>query len=141
MAYKEFLAELKTEWYKVVNAAISTNVYKDSVPITENGSYVLIRSEGSTNTDTTNSGFFRSAIIVVDIVTKYPVIGSQQTAYALSNDISAAVLLSPNSFAISLTNHQITQITLQSQDEVYDDDNSEKIFRLINRYEHFINQI
>ena len=141
MAYKEFLAELKTEWYKVVNAAISPNVYKDSVPITENGSYVLIRSEGSTNTDTTNSGFFRSAIIVVDIVTKYPVIGSQQTAYALSNDISAAVLLSPNSFSISLTNHQITQITLQSQDEIYEDDNSEKIFRVINRYEHFLNQI
>jgi len=50
------------------------------------------------------------------------------------------ILLSPNTFGITLTNHQITQITLQSEDELYEDDGSTKIFRVIKRYEHFLNQ-
>ena len=106
----------------------------------EEGNYVLIRSEGSTNTDTTNTGFSRSAIIVVDIVTRFPVIGNSKTAYDIAQEIDDLILLTPNSFGISLPNHQITQITLQSEDELYEDDNSEKLYRNIKRYEHFLNQ-
>jgi len=47
MAYKNALYQLKTEWYQTLNGDISVNVYKDAVPITETGNYVLIRAEGS----------------------------------------------------------------------------------------------
>lgn len=141
MAFKEVLYDLKTEWFQLLNGQLTVSVYKDAAPIEAEGNYVLIRSEGSTNTDTTNTGFFRSAVIVTDIVTQFPVIGNSKTAYEIAQDINDLVLLSPNTFGVTLPSHQITQITLQSQDEVYEDDNSEKIFRLINRYEHFINQI
>lgn len=141
MAFKEVLYDLKTEWFQLLNGQLSVPVYKDAAPISADGNYVLIRSEGSTNTDTTNSGFFRSAIIVVDIITQFPVIGNSKTAYDIAQEISDLAILSPNSFGITLPNHQITQITLQSEDEIYEDDNSEKLFRLIKRYEHFINQI
>lgn len=141
MAFKGILYELKTEWFKTLDGALSVPVYKDATPLTEDGNFVLIRSEGSTNTDLTNSGFFRSAVIVVDIYTQFPVIGNSKTASDIAQEIDELVLLSPNSFGISLTNHQITQITLQSEDELYEDDNSVKIFRLIRRYEHFVNQI
>ena len=140
MAFKEVLYDLKTEWYQLLNGQLSVPVYKDAAPISATGNYVLIRSEGSTNTDTTNSGFFRSAIIVVDILTQFPVIGNSKTAYEIAQEISDLVLISPNSFGVTLPNHQITQITLQSEDEIYEDDNSEKIFRVIKRYEHFLNQ-
>ena len=140
MAFKEVLYDLKTEWYQLLNGQLSVPVYKDAAPISATGNYVLIRSEGSTNTDTTNSGFFRSAIIVVDILTQFPVIGNSKTAYDIAQEISDLVLISPNSFGVTLPNHQITQITLQSEDEIYEDDNSEKIFRVIKRYEHFLNQ-
>ena len=140
MAYKEVLYDLKTEWYQLLNGQLSVPVYKDAAPISATGNYVLIRSEGSTNTDTTNSGFFRSAIIVVDILTQFPVIGNSKTAYDIAQEISDLVLISPNSFGVTLPNHQITQITLQSEDEIYEDDNSEKIFRVVKRYEHFLNQ-
>lgn len=141
MAFKEVLYDLKTEWFQLLNGQLSVAVYKDAAPLSADGNYVLIRSEGSTNTDTTNSGFFRSAVIVVDILTQFPVIGNSKLAYDIAQEISDLVLLSPNSFGVTLPNHQITQITLQSEDEIYEDDNSEKIFRLVKRYEHFVNQI
>ena len=140
MAFKEVLYDLKTEWFQTLNGALSVPVYKDAAPITEEGNYVLIRSEGSTNTDTTNTGFFRSAVIVVDINTQFPVIGNSKVAYDIAQEIDDLILISPNSFGILLANHQITQITLQSEDELYEDDNSVKIFRLIKRFEHFLNQ-
>ena len=139
MAYSEVLYDLKTEWFKLLNG-ISLPVYKDSVPINQITNYVLIRAEGSTDTGITNSGFFRSAVIVVEINCKNPTIGNLVTAYQVAQEISDLILLSPNTFGITLTNHQITQITLQSEDELYEDDGSTKIFRVIKRYEHFLNQ-
>lgn len=139
MAYSEVLYDLKTEWFKLLNG-ISLPVYKDSVPINQITNYVLIRAEGSTDTGITNSGFFRSAVIVVEINCKNPTIGNSVTAYQVAQEISNLILLSPNTFGITLTNHQITQITLQSEDELYEDDGSTKIFRVIKRYEHFLNQ-
>ena len=139
MAYSEVLYDLKTEWFKLLNG-ISLPVYKDSVPINQITNYVLIRAEGSTDTGITNSGFFRSAVIVVEINCKNQTIGNSVTAYQVAQEISDLILLSPNTFGITLTNHQITQITLQSEDELYEDDGSTKIFRVIKRYEHFLNQ-
>jgi hypothetical protein len=139
VAYSEVLYDLKTEWFKLLNG-ISLPVYKDSVPINQITNYVLIRAEGSTDTGITNSGFFRSAVIVVEINCKNPTIGNSVTAYQVDQEISDLILLSPNTFGITLTNHQITQITLQSEDEIYEDDGSTKIFRVIKRFEHFLNQ-
>jgi hypothetical protein len=139
VAYSEVLYDLKTEWFKLLNG-ISLPVYKDSVPINQITNYVLIRAEGSTDTGITNSGFFRSAVIVVEINCKNPTIGNSVTAYQVAQEISDLILLSPNTFGITLTNHQITQITLQSEDELYEDDGSTKIFRVIKRYEHCLNQ-
>jgi hypothetical protein len=61
-------------------------------------------------------------------------------AYQIAQEIYDEVILSPNSFGISIPDHQITQITIQSETELYEDDGSEKIYRYIIRYEHFINQ-
>jgi hypothetical protein len=140
MAFKTALYDLKTEWYKALNGEISVPVYKDAVPLNENGNYALIRSEGSSSGDLNNSAFFQSAIIVVDILTKFANIGNSKTAYDIAQEIDDLIILSPNSFGITLTNHQITQITVQSETELYEDDGAEKTFRLLLRYEHFLNQ-
>jgi hypothetical protein len=140
MAFKSVSYDLKTEWYKALNGVISVPIYKDSVPLSESGNYALIRSEGANQTDLNNSAFFQSAVIVVDILTKYQTIGNSKTAYDIAQEIYDEIILSPNTFGITLPNHQITQITVQSETELYEDDGSEKIFRLILRYEHFLNQ-
>lgn len=140
MAFKTALYDLKTEWYKTLDGAISVPVYKDAVPITENGNHVLIRSEGSNQTDLNNSAFFQSAIIIVDVLTKFATLANSKVAYQIAQEIYDLIILSPNSFGISIPDHQITQITIQSETELYEDDGSEKVYRYIIRYEHFINQ-
>ena len=140
MAFKSALYNLKTEWYKTLDGQLSVPVYKDAVPLTESGNYVLIRSEGSTTGDLNNSAFFQSAIIVIDVFTIFATIANSKTAYDIAQEIDDLIILSPNSFGITLTNHQITQITVQSENELYEDDGSEKIYRLVLRYEHFLNQ-
>ena len=97
---------------------------------------MLFRSSGDLN----NSAFFQSAIIVVDILTMFANIGNSKTAYDIAQEIDDLIILSPNSFGITLTNHQITQITVQSETELYEDDGSVKTFRLLIRYEHILNQ-
>lgn len=140
MAFKTALYDLKTAWYQALNGMISVPVYKDAVPLSENGNYVLIRSEGSTSGDLNNSAFFQSAVIICEVYTKFQNIGNSKVAYDIAQEIDDEVITSPNSFGITLTNHQITQITVQSETELYEDDGSEKTFRLILRYEHFLNQ-
>ncbi len=140
MAFKDILPALKYSWWDMLSGSLSVPVYKDSVPTSENGNYVLIRGEGSTDILPTNSGYFRSAIIVVDIVTKFPVIGNSADASAISAQINNLILFAPNSYNLSVTDFQITYLTLQSEDELYEDDNSEKVFRIIKRFEHFVNK-
>lgn len=140
MAFKTALYDLKTEWYKALDGVISVPVYKDAVPISASGNFVLIRSDGSTSGDLNNSAFFQSAIILVDIFTKFATIGNSKIAYDIAQEIYDEIILSPNSFGITIPNHQITQITVQSETELYEDDGAEKTFRLIQRFEHILNQ-
>ena len=140
MAFKDILTPLKYSWWQMLSGALSVPVYKDAVPLSEAGNYVLVRGEGSTNIDPTNTGFFRSAVIIVEIVTKFPVIGNSAVASAISTQINNTILFSPNSYNINVSGFQITYLTLQTEDEIYEDDNSEKIFRIIKRFEHIVNQ-
>ena len=141
MAFKPVLYDLKTAWYNAIAGNLSVSVYKDAVPLTENGAYVVIRSEGSTDTGPTNSGWFRSAIIITEIVIPFRTIGNSVQANTVSQEIDNIILQGITTYGISLPNHQITQISLQSESELYDDDGSQKYFSLIRRYEHFLNQI
>lgn len=140
MAYKNSIYQLKTQWFSALNGVISVPVYKDAVPLNESRNYVLIYSGGGTDAGLTNSGFFRSVVIVIDIVTKFANIGNSKLANDIATEIDLIVMQSPNSFGITLPDFNITQITIQSEDEIYDDDGDEKVFRLVKRYEHFINQ-
>jgi hypothetical protein len=88
----------------------------------------------------TNSGWFKSVVIVVEIVTKFPVICDTSVASSYAQTVNNAVMYWPNEFNLPIQNHLITQITLQSQDEIYEDNDSEKIFRIIKRFEHFLTQ-
>jgi hypothetical protein len=140
MAYKSPLYDLKTAWYSQIKNNVTPNVYKDAVPLNVNTNYILIRSEGLTQTELNNSAFLTNAIIVVEIVTKFANIGNSKTAYDLLNEINLFMLPTPNTNPILISNHQVMQITVQSETEIYEDDGAEKLFRLIVRYEHILNQ-
>lgn len=140
MAYKNSIYQLKTQWFTALNGVITVPVYKDSVPLNESRNYVLIYSDGSADAGVTNTGFFKSVVIVIDIVTKFANMANSKFANDIANEIDDIIMISPNSYGITLPNFNITQITIQSENEINDDDGDEKVFRLIKRYEHFINQ-
>jgi hypothetical protein len=77
---------------------------------------------------------------VVEIFTQFPTIANSKTAYDIAQEIDDLVMLSPNSYGITLTDFQITQLTVQSESELYEDDGAVKVFRVVKRYEHIINQ-
>lgn len=141
MAYKSPLYDLKTGWYQYIkNNVTGMPVYKDAVPLSANGNYILIRSEGATPTELNNSEFFTTAIIVVEIFTKFVNIGNSKIAYDILDAINAFMIPTPNTNPIVIPDHQVVQVTVQSENELYEDDGAEKIFRLIVRYEHILNQ-
>ena len=140
MAYNEAIYELKEAWYKRLDINFAIPVFKDGVPATQDGNYVVVRSDGLTDLGPTNSGWFKSVVIVVEIVTKFPVICDTSVASSYAQTVNNAVMYWPNEFNLPIQNHLITQITLQSQDEIYEDNDSEKIFRIIKRFEHFLTQ-
>lgn len=141
MGYKSVLYDLKTQWYtQIKNLVTNRTIYKDAVPLSENGNYILIRSEGASQTDLNNSAFFQSAIIVLDIVTKFTNIANSKVAYDILNEINLILIPSPNSNIFVLPDHQVTQVTIQSESEFYEDDGGGKVFRLLVRYEHILNQ-
>ena len=140
MAYKNSIYQLKTQWFAALSGVISVPVYKDSVPLNESRNYVLIYSDGSNDAGVTNTGFFRSVVIVIDIVTKFANISNGKLANDIATEIDLIVMQSPNTYGITLPNFNITQITVQSENEINDNDGDEKVFRIVKRYEHFINQ-
>jgi L-asparaginase II len=129
-------------WNRLQNTlGVNIEIYKDAVPIDITGNYVLIRGEGNTSTELNNSAFFRSSVIIVEIVTKFATMANSTTAHDISEDVQSAILTNTyEPFMVNLADFIITQITLQSEDEIYEDDGAEKIFRIVQRYENTLTQ-
>lgn len=141
MVYSSPLYDLKTAWYtELLSHVAGSGIYKDAVPLNEYRNYVLIRSEGNTQSEVNNSAFLSTAIIVLEIVTKFTNIGNSKAAYDILNTINSVMIPTPNSNPLVLPNHQVLQINVQSETEIYEDDGASKLFRLIVRYEHILNQ-
>lgn len=128
-------------WNRLTGQLPSFEIYKDAVPIDVDGNYILIRGEGHTSTELNNSAFFRSSVIIVEIVTKFATMANSSVAHDIADDIQYLILMDSNQpFTNSLADFTITQITLQSEDEIYEDDGAEKIFRIVQRYENTLTQ-
>lgn len=141
MGYKNPIEELTTEWYNLINEVSGIpSVYKETVNSDEEGNYVIIRAEGQ-NTTKNHSAFFSNVVIILEIVTKFNISIDTSVVNTIDNIITELVFPTPNSFGIpDLTNHQITDINLESSTYVSEDDGSNKYYTKISRYNHSLNQ-
>lgn len=140
MGYKNPIQDITTEWFNLLDGVISVPVYKETVLPSENGNYVVIRAEGQTTTKN-HSGFFTNAVIIVEVVTKFSQAVDTSVCDDIDNEITELVFPTPNTFGIgNTTNHQITDINLQSASYLSEDDGTKKYYTKISRYEHSINQ-
>lgn len=140
MGYKNCIQDLTTAWFNLLDGNVGVNVYKESVPIREKGNHVLIRAEGET-TIKNNSAFFINAVIIIEVVTVFETMIDRSTVDTIDGLITELIFTSPNTYGInSLTNHQITDIQLQSSRYLAEDDGTKKYYSKISRYDHSLNQ-
>ena len=140
MGYKNPIQDLTTAFYNLIDG-ISVPVYKESVPISEEGNHVIIRAESQTTTKN-NSGFFTDAVIITEVVTVFETIVNRATVDSIDEEITELLFPSPNTYGINSTdNHQITDIQLQTSSYLHDSDGVKRYYSKISRYEFFINQI
>ena len=113
MGYKNPIQDLTTAFYSLIDG-ISVPVYKESVPIDEDGNHVIIRAESQTTTKN-NSAFFTNVVIITEVVTIFETIVNRATVDSIDNEITELLFPSPNTYGINLIdNHQITDIQLQT---------------------------
>ena len=144
MGYKDCISDLMGEWFNLLDGNITFNgndvpVYTDDVPTEVTEPYILLRAEGET-TVKNNSGFFVNAVIITEIVTSYAVSVNRGDVDTINSQITELVFPTPNTYGINtLTNHQVTDIQLQSSTYLLEDADK-KYYSKISRYEHFLNQ-
>ncbi len=144
MGYKDCISDLMTEWYDLLDGNIEFNsaavpVYKDEVPQNATEPYILLRAEGET-TVKNNSAFFINAIIITEVVTSYASIITRSDVDTINSQITELIFPTPSTYGITnLTNHQVTDIQLQTTTYVAEDADK-KYYSKISRYEHFLNQ-
>ncbi len=140
MGYKEPIQDLTTAFYQLIDG-ISVPVYKESVPESEVGNYVVIRAESQV-TEKNNSAFFTSAVIITEVVTQFQTVVDRSIVDGINNEITELLFPTPNTYGITqTTNHQITDIQLQTTSYLHDSDGVKRYYSKISRYEFFINQI
>jgi hypothetical protein len=140
MGYKNPIQDLTTAFYNLIDG-ISVPVYKESVPIGEDGNHVIIRAESQTTTKN-NSGFFTDAVILTEVVTVFETIVDRSVVDSIDNEITELLMPTPNTYGINSTdNHQVTNIQLQTSSYLHDSDGVKRYYSKISRYEFFINQI
>lgn len=135
MAYKNPVYDLTTAYYDLLNG-ISVDVYKEQAPTDIATDFVLIRAESQSTPEKNNSAFFTSVIVIVEIVTFFNTSINSKTLNDIDEEINNLIFPSENSFGITLTNHQINDIRLQSSSYLPEDG----VYRKILRYENIVNQ-
>lgn len=117
----------------------SINVYKEDVPETENGNYVVIRAESETQQNNKKS-FVDNAVVIVDIVTIFENNRDSSVANGIDNTIFNLVTPNPFKGALSATGIQILNVVRETSTYLQEEDAQRKIYRKISRYNHLINK-
>lgn len=136
MAYKNPVYDLTTAYFNLLDGVISVDVFKEQAPIDRSTNYVLIRAESQSTPEKNNSAFFSSVIVIVEIVTFFNTSITTKPLNDIDEEINELIFPTHNSFGISIADHQVTDITLQSSSYLPEDG----VFRKVLRYENIVNQ-
>jgi hypothetical protein len=138
MGYKNPTYDIVTAWFNELDGAISVPVYKEMAPNGTTGNYVIIRPESQTTSK--NKGMFISTVvIIVEVVTEHKVTVNTKTVNDIDEEITEIIFPTPSTHAISLTDHKVSTINLQTATYLLED--ADKLYySKISRYEHFLNQ-
>jgi len=139
------MEKLRNAWYALLNGGIIYNsvavdVYKEDVPETEDGHYVLIRAESEI--DTSNKQNFRSdSVVIVDIVTSFENNVNSSVVESIDGQIQALIFNGPPLNRLSVqSGMQIINVKAETTSYLPQEDGSKKFYRKVSRYRHTIFQ-
>lgn len=130
---------LMNAWYSLLSGQ-SFTVYKEDVPETEEGNYVLLRAEGGSE-DNNKRSFADDTVIVVDIVSVHQNNVDRSVVEAIDNTIGNLIL--PTSRTNGLTvqsGMQILNVRRENFTYLTEEDETKKYYRKVSRYAHKVYQ-
>lgn len=135
MAYKNPLYDLADAYYDLLNNVISVDVFKDQIPTDRAINCVLIRQEGLT-TEKNKQLFLTTPIVIIDIITFFNAAINSKACNDIDEEINELIFPTENTHSISIPDHHISTVKLQTSNDIREDG----VYRRILRYEHLINQ-
>lgn len=128
-------------WFELLNEEISVPVYRTDAPPEENGNYVLLRMESST--DRRNNHFnVTNPVLITEIVTKYANRINDAEVFEIDSEIGT--LLSSAAATHNLPEQegiQIVSVIRQNETVIPEDDGTHRYNRLITRNIHRVVQL
>jgi len=132
------MEEIITAWYSVLSGAVTVGsetlpIYRTNAPIGETGNYILLRKEsGSFNWN--KAAFFRTFVLIVEIVTKHSIIIDDKLVDDIDDIIRGLAMNSPVSNNLSISG--LIKVDPGSPTYIDEDDGTSKYYRKITRFVH-----
>lgn len=134
--------KLMNSWYDLLagNLANLLPVYVEAVPETEQGNYVLLRSEGETDVDKNDKTWIKEVVIIADITTVFTTDVDPDVADNIDQEIGLLVAVGPghNHNLSAQDDMKINSVTAETSTNLQEDDGEKKYYRKITRYNHLI---
>lgn len=128
---------LVTAWSDLLDGVISVPVYKEDVPESEEGNYVLLRAESEANVSNKHV-FGTQAVVITDIVTVFNLNVKRNIAEDIDGEIKALIRSTPGSNGLTVSGIQVVNVIPETSRFLTEEDGSKKYYRKIVRYNHLI---
>jgi len=128
-------------WFELLNGNHTLPVFREDVPASVEGDYILLRVESDTDTGN-NHKFISSPVIVTEIVTKFKTIIDDSKAGDYDEQICGLLYSSPRQHRLpAQPGIQITSVQRRDSTYLSEDDGVNRIRRLITRNVHRVEQL
>lgn len=123
-------------WHELLNGNISVPVYRTDAPASENGNYVLLRIESSTQGRTNQSNIHRP-VVISEVVTKYDTMINDSDVFEIDTEIGELLSSDPAKHNLPAQGGiQIVDVFRQNGTVIPEDDGTHRYNRLIVRNIH-----
>jgi hypothetical protein len=128
-------------WYALLNGVISKPVYMIDAPADEEGDYVLLRIESTTDS-TNNARHVSNPVLITEVVTRHKTMIDASVAPGIDNEIAQALFPTVGKNALPVQDGiQITDVRRVNATYINEDDGVNRYHRLVTRNVHRVAQL
>lgn len=134
------MGPLMDSWDSLLSSELSVPVSKEDAQEDVGNTYVVIRAESETGANNKHS-FADTAIIIVDIVSRFKNNVNRQIVENIDSEINAALFNGPYDHNLpAQSGMQILNVFRENTQYINEDNGSVRYYRKISRYSHRLHQ-